>query len=167
MNIEIKKVPLNQKPVLKRIFQLYLYDFNTYYDDDVDRFGLFKYPMLDKYWTNRGRFPFLIYADKKIAGFVLVNNHSYLSKSRSGKSIAEFFVMPKYRGKDIGKTVAFSIFDMFPGKWEVSETHKNIPAQKFWRKVINEYTRGDFKETSLDDNRWRGPIQSFDSGQAG
>jgi len=29
--------------------------------------------------------------------------------------------------------------------------------------VIADYTRGDFRETIFDDERWRGPVQSFRS----
>ncbi len=33
---------------------------------------------------------------------------------------------------------------MHKGGWEVSQWSKNIPAQKFWRAVIDEYTSSDF-----------------------
>ena len=36
---------------------------------------------------------------------------------------------------------------------------KNLPAQKFWKKEISEYTNGNFKEIKQQD--WDGPIQVF------
>jgi len=161
MDIKIEKVPRAKKRVLARLMQLYLYDFNEFYNDDVSRYGLFEYKMLDKYWSEPNRHPFIVYVDGMIAGFVLVSAHSYLKANKGGMSIAEFFIMPKYRRKGVGKHVAFHIFDMFPGRWEVSETKKNIPAQKFWRSVIGEYTNGKYEGIFLDDGRWQGPIQSF------
>ena len=52
--------------------------------------------------------------------------------------------MKKYRQRGVGKTVAVMIFDMFPGGWEISQWTKNVSAQKFWRKVVEEYTNGKY-----------------------
>jgi predicted acetyltransferase len=163
MIVQIKEASIEQKPILERLMQLYLYDFSEIEGGDVNRDGLFEYKYLDSYWTESGRFPFLIYVDDKIAGFVLVNSHTYLQKRGEGKSIAEFFVMRKYRKQGIGKMVAFHIFDRFPGKWEVQQTKRNVVAQRFWRNVIGEYTGSKFAETILDSESWHGPIQSFDN----
>ena len=163
MVIQVKEASIEQKPVFERLYQLYLYDFSEFEGSDVNRDGLFEYKYLDYYWTEPDRFPFLIYVDDKIAGFVFVNSHSYLHEQGESKVIAEFFVMRKYRKQGIGKTVAFRIFDRFPGKWEVQQTTTNVAAQRFWRSVIDEYTSGNFTETILDNESWHGPIQSFDN----
>lgn len=36
------------------------------------------------------------------------------------------------------------IFDMFPGGWEISQWSNNVPAQKFWEKIVVEYTNGKY-----------------------
>jgi predicted acetyltransferase len=77
--------------------------------------------------------------------------------------IEEFFVMRKYRHKGVGEYVAHHLFDRFPGVWEVSEMVQNVPAQAFWRKVIDRYTGGRFIEVTLDSELWRGPVQVFRS----
>jgi len=143
--------------------QLYQYDFSEIEGGDLNRDGLFEYKYLDSYWTESGRFPFLIYVDDMIAGFVLVNSPIHLQKKGEAKSIAEFFVMRKYRKQGIGKMVAFHIFDRFPGKWEVQQTKRNVNAQRFWRGIIGEYAKDNFAETILDNEVWHGPIQSFDN----
>lgn len=48
---------------------------------------------------------------------------------------------------------------MFSGTWEVAQTAENIPAQKFWRKVVLEYSGGLFEEITRTD--WNGFIQRF------
>lgn len=164
MTVEVKKASVRHKPILERLMQLYLYDFSEIEGGDLNRKGLFEYKYLDSYWTQSGRFPFLIYVDDKTAGFVLVSSHTYLHKKGQAKPVAEFFVMRKYRRQGVGKTVAFRIFDKFPGKWEVQETKRNLTAQRFWRLVIDEYTHDNFTETILDNKAWHGPIQSFDNG---
>lgn len=57
-------------------------------------------------------------------------------------SIAEFFILRKYRRQGIAKEAAFKVFDMFKGNWSVSWLEKNLPAKTFWTKVILEYSDG-------------------------
>jgi predicted acetyltransferase len=67
--------------------------------------------------------------------------------------------MKKYRKAGVGKAAANTVFNMFKGEWKVAEIEANFPAQKFWRKVIGEYTDGKFEE--VRENSWDGPIQVF------
>jgi len=102
----------------------------------------------------------------RLAGFVLVMHYNYFTGEHAADCpwvIAEFFVMRKYRRQGVGRAAAFQVFDRFPGRWEVAEITSNVGAQAFWRKVIGEYTGGDFAETVLDDESWHGPVQSFDN----
>ena len=74
-------------------------------------------------------------------------------------SIAEFFILRKYRRQGIGQIVAHRIFDMFPGKWRVAQEERNFPAQAFWRKVVSRYTNGQFRE--MQDDNWKGLVLEF------
>lgn len=89
--------------------------------------------------------------NNKLAGFVLVNSVSCLNRKDITHSIAEFFIMRKWRRKGIGKATAFELFNKLPGKWEVSQERKNKNAQIFWRSIINEYTQGSYEEFKTDD----------------
>lgn len=53
-------------------------------------------------------------------------------------------VRKKYRQKGVGKVAVMKIFDMFHGGWEISQWINNLPAPKFWGKVIAEYTNGKY-----------------------
>ncbi len=143
--------------------QLYLYEFSEMQSADLNADGLYEYEYLDSYWSEPDRYPFLIYVDGCIAGFILVNSYTVLERDGEAKSIAEFFVVRKYRRQGIGKSAAFGMFGMFPGKWEVRQIQPNVPAQRFWREVIGEYTGGRFRETFLNTETWRGPVQRFDN----
>ncbi len=155
MKIKIKAAPLNKKPVLRHLMELYKYDFTEFDPEDVNEHGLYGYKYLDHYWTEEGRRPFLITVDDKYAGFALIREH----QDPDYFAIAEFFIMKKYRKRGIGKLVAFHLFDLLEGDWEVAEMEENLPAQVFWRKVIQEYTSGTFKEIRKDN--WDGPVQFF------
>ncbi|MEJ8546309.1 GNAT family N-acetyltransferase [Brevibacillus borstelensis] len=153
MNIALKKAALEEKTVIRNLLELYNHDFSECMDLDVDEQGQYGYPYLDEYWTDQDRFPFLIQADGKWAGFVLVRKITdEHSRTACYYSIAEFFIMRKFRRSGLGKTIAHQIFRMFPGNWEVFWLAANLPAQQFWRKTISEYTAGDYQEKEADGN---------------
>ena len=77
--------------------------------------------------------------------------------------MAEFFILRKYRKRGVGRQVAFHVFDLFYGCWEIHQVHTNIVAQKFWRRVIGAYTENNYIETVMEDKDWMGIIQSFDN----
>ena len=74
-------------------------------------------------------------------------------------SMAEFFIMQKYRREGIGKEAARQLFTLHKGDWQVHQRENNIPAQEFWRKVINKYTDGQFSERLESGRR----VQNFRS----
>ena len=165
MRIEILPSSIEDKPLIRQMMEFYFYDFSEFNGADLDPHGCFGYGHLDHYWTEPGRDPFLVRVDGKLAGFVLVYQHTYLPGNDG--SIAEFFILRKYRRLGVGRKVAFYIFDYFRGRWEIQETAANLSAQQFWRKVINEYTAGRFEETILDNDQWKGPVQYFDNRPGG
>ena len=80
--------------------------------------------------------------------------------SRS-RSIADFFVLRRYRRQGVGRTAAMLLFDRFPGAWEVSSGADNVPGHVFWRGVVDHYTGGHYAETWIQTPNWRGPVESF------
>ncbi|MDN3449427.1 GNAT family N-acetyltransferase [Planococcus sp. APC 3906] len=162
MKLEILQPTVDQKYILRNLMELYQYDFSEFENEDVNEDGVYGYRHLNNYWTTPGHFPFLIKVDGNLAGFALVREiASSDTHSSSYFKICEFFIMKKYRKEGIGKKSAFYLFDFFPGAWEVAEIETNLPAQRFWRKVISEYTDNNFLEVQKDN--WHGPIQLFTS----
>lgn len=162
MKLELLQPTIEQKSVLRNLMELYQYDFSEFESEDVNAEGLYGYKHLDNYWTIPGHFPFLIKVDGKLAGFALVREIASVDPHRSSYfKISEFFIMKNYRKEGIGKQAAFYLFDFFPGTWEVAEIETNLPAQRFWRKVISEYTDSNYSEIRKDN--WHGPIQVFTS----
>src|SRR5262249_11253970 len=114
---------------------------------DVEDDGAFTIPAsLGSYWEGPDaseRFPFLIRADGRLAGFALVRR---IDTNPATYDMGEFFVLRRYRRTGIGGTAARELFDRFAGAWQVRELPANMSAQAFWRRVIDEYVRGDFTE---------------------
>ncbi len=165
MKIDVSQASIDDKPLIQRMMELYQYDFTEFENSDLDSHGCFGYPWLDHYWSEKGRYPFVVRVDGKLAGFVLVNQQTYLPDSEW--AVSEFFIMRKYRGHGVGKAVAFSVFDRFRGKWEVHEVECNAPSQHFWRRVISDYTGGKYSEVHLDSESSKGLIQCFENGEKG
>ena len=160
MKIEICPAAAEEKEILWRLLQLYLYDFSEFDAADPDETGCFPYGYFERYWDEPERFPFFIRVEGRRAGLVLVRQ---FETSERGKvtNLAEFFVMKKYRRLGVGRSAAFQLFDRFPGAWQVEQIEANTPAQAFWRKVIAEYSDGAYKETCADNFGWFGPRQIF------
>ena len=156
MNPQLTKASAQQKDVIKNLMQLYMYDFSEFIQSDVEEDGLFAaYSNLDDYWKeDYNRFPYLLQKEEKYAGFILVRFID--SEQRKYFSIAEFFVMKKYRRQGIGKEVAKQIFNLHRGAWEVFQKESNKPAQLFWKRVIDEYTQGKFSERFENGRRTQG-----------
>lgn len=163
MSIEVTTAIEAEKPILRNLMELYLYDFSEFDGADPGPDGLYGYPYFDNYWQEEDRHPFLVRKNGKLAGFVLVTRYNYLSGEPDHWVIAEYFVMRKYRSGGVGEHVARQIFDLFPGEWQVGQIRENASATVFWRKVIQRYTGGKYQEVSLDNERWRGPVQLFRS----
>ena len=161
MHIEVIPASLDDKPLLQRMLELYEYDFSEFEGTDLDSHGCFGYPFLDLYWQEETRYPFIIRVDGKLAGFVLVNQKTYLAESTW--AVSEFFIMRKYRRKGVGKAAAFFIFNRFPGKWEVHELQNNTESPRFWREIISEYIDGRFSEIQWHGELSERPIQCFDN----
>lgn len=159
VNFKLIRASEEYKDVLKNLMQFYIYDFSEYVNCDVEEDGLFgAYPSLEDYWKEENhRFPYVIRKDGKYVGFVLVRLIE--SEERNYFSIAEFFIMRKYRREGIGKAVAKQIFNLHKGHWEVYQKESNKPAQPFWNRIIDEHTKGQFKERSEDGKR----IQDFEN----
>jgi predicted acetyltransferase len=151
--------PLKEKPVLENLMHLYLYDFTEFTGDDTDEQGRFIDEHLEKYWIEPNRFPLLFKFDGHYAGFALVRDVPDVATGEVIHIMSEFFVLRKYRGQNMGRLVATQIFNNIPGRWYVAQEEKNIPAQIFWRKVIDEYTGGQYQEFVEDESNR--PYQMF------
>ncbi len=140
--IRLDKVLLEEKELLFRLLQFALYDGSLYNTNKIGEDGLFPYKWFDNYFTDDDRDAFFIREDDKIVGFVMINQ--FMKKCDNGHSVAEFLVLPEYRRNHIGKKVAYLVFEMFPGNWEVEPIEESNEACRFWENVVVNYTNNKF-----------------------
>ncbi len=144
MTIQVDLVPIGEKEVLKNLLEKYDYEFSQYDNRDVGPLGLYGYDYLDHYWVEENRWPFFIKVDGKLAGFMMVNDYPEVVKGTQ-YTMAEFFVMYKYRSRGVGKVAAGYAFDRFKGAWQLKRHPKNESSVHFWNKVVSQYTSGKYQ----------------------
>jgi len=88
---------------------------------------------------------YYLFIDDRPAGFAI----RAIIDGRS--DVAEFFILPCYRKKGLGKELAFAIFDLFPGPWQVRQIPTAKEAIVFWRAIIGEYTHKNYTEDQTHD----------------
>lgn len=153
--VSIHRVLSDEKHTLQNMLELYCYDFTEFCDFDLDKDGLYGYP-LNKYWNDPEHYAYFIKYTEKLAGFALVDNIKN-QEDNLQRNMKEFFILKKYRRHNLGTTAAELIFNALPGHWRIHQIEKNHPAISFWRKVVAKNTCGEYKE-HFDDNK---VIQKF------
>lgn len=135
---------------LERMFQLFAHDTSEFGGRDIGDDGLND---IKDYTTKPNYKTHFIRIEDKLAGFVVIQFDKNINYLR------HFFIIRKYRKKQIGLNSAVKVFDKYPGNWRVSTMDFNIPAIKFWEKVLKSYTNNKFIVMRRKDNR--GPQYEF------
>jgi predicted acetyltransferase len=149
MDIIIEPVKREEKEILRNLLEKYRYEFSQYDDTDVNDIGLYGYDYLDNYWTENNRFPFFIRVNKKLAGFIMINDYPEV-KIETKYTLSEFFIMYKYRRQGIGKYVVSYVFTKFRGKWQLKYHPRNETSKIFWTKTVGEYTNDKYELITND-----------------
>jgi predicted acetyltransferase len=59
--------------------------------------------------------------------------------------VAEFYIAPQHRRRGAGKSVAQQLFGRFGPLWEICCQSGDLPAPRFWTRVIDDYTGDEFR----------------------
>ena len=128
---------------LANLLQLYQYDFSEIEPSDVASDGRFH--QLDDVAFQHA---YLVYAGGQLAGFALVGRDaSHAVDGATVWSMAEFFILRRYRRASVGTRAARLVIERHPGTWEITQTPHNGGALAFWRRALVPYA---FEERSFD-----------------
>lgn len=147
---KIKLIPaaLKDYPVIQNMGLFYVYDMSEYLGDEdgwqIPEDGLYECIDFKKYWQTDDSFPFLVRHENELAGFVIIDKKG--SEAEIDFNVAQFFILRKFKGKGIGRYVAYQCFDKFKGIWEVMVIPGNTGAYSFWKSIIKKYTADNFEE---------------------
>jgi predicted acetyltransferase len=153
--MEIKDIRLQlatraEETPLANLLELYLHDMSEAFPIRISEQGRFGYAWLPTYWAEPDlRFPYLIWSDQGLMGFVLTTIGSPVSDDPQALDVAEFFVLRRFRRSRVGSTAIKMLWDQRPGHWVVRVSEGNAGGGGFWPMVVREYTDGDFIERQV------------------
>jgi predicted acetyltransferase len=151
-------------PVLSNLLELYAHDLSDVFALELGADGRFGYQKLPLYWSeSEHRFPFLIRAGTRLAGFALVTRGSPASEDPNDFDIAEFFILRRHRRLGVGRRAAFLLWNRFAARWIVRVSEGNQQGLRFWANVVAEYTSSMAVETSREGSPHAWRVFSFNS----
>lgn len=136
----LEKVEKDKENILKNLLEYYLYDFNVFYEDDLNENGRFEFVETSNYILKDNYEAFFIKVNNNYAGFILINNKTQFAKQPATR-IEEFWIMPKYRKGLFAFRVLQYVFSMYGGEKEFLILMEN----KRWLKVIDYWIRKNYK----------------------
>ncbi|QSF47161.1 hypothetical protein [Paenibacillus tianjinensis] len=163
MNLTVEPAEQHEAHIIKNLYPLYLHDLSGHYGFTegtvMNPHGIFEdepeirtlaqqYDVQNIWWEKPGiLFPFLFKAGSVPAGFALIATPPHCAKGVDF-FVNEFFVLLPFRGTGLAAQAALRVFERFAGVWELytNPATKNITGQKFWRKTVAGYTKGDYHE---------------------
>lgn len=141
--IELLPADQQDKPIVQNLGRFYVYEFTGFTGWRCGEDGLYGCRDLSGYWDTGH--PYLLRVADELAGFAIVDRAA--GDDEIDYYIAEFFVLARFQRRGVGRFAAHTLFDRFPGRWEVAQLPGYQRAIRFWRTVIDEYTQGHFEET--------------------
>jgi len=152
MKVELVAAEASDRERLENLLELYIHDMSEILGSTPGEDGRFGYRGLDGYWSDPGRHPFLVRADGRLAGFVLVSRGSQVSGDAAVLDVTEFFVVRGLRRSGVGRAAALSVFSSFDGTWEVRVMQRNTGALRFWEETVR-----SFAGQAFETEAWRSP----------
>ncbi|MBI4301000.1 MAG: GNAT family N-acetyltransferase [Chloroflexi bacterium] len=143
----VERAAIGDKAIIRNLLQLYLYEFTEFHDVPMSKNGEYDYLYLDCYWTEKKRHPYLFFRRGELAGFALVR------EEEEHYSIAEFFVLRKFRQRGLGLACATDIIGRHKGKWKIEFLDANGNVGKFWGRVASNVANGEVEEGKIDNAR--------------
>jgi predicted acetyltransferase len=144
-----KLVPatLADYPTIQNMGRFYVYDMSRecgphYPGWECPADGLFECRDLKRFFEPPAHAYFVKVGDE-IAGFALINKHEILDVDFY---MSQFFILAKFQRQGISHAMAQASFRAHPGRWSVGVIPQNKRALHFWRKVIGDFTSGNYIE---------------------
>lgn len=163
--VRLERGEPHQRAALDNLVQLYIHDFTDFLAPDrkpgVGEDGRFAELIdLDRYWTDADRSVWFIRVGDALAGFALLDRTSHCARSVD-HNMGEYFVVRTFRRAGIGAQAAIDLIKMHAGQWEIAVGARNLPALKFWPRVVAAANAAKIETLAGDGIAWTGPITRF------
>lgn len=132
---------------VRPLFDQYMWHMKQYYEiDDVPAWIGRANEYYDLYRTDTDRIVYVAVMDDELSGFALINSVCFFNET--GRSIAEFYIVPEKHNNGYGRELAEFAFEQHPGQWEIRVTSRNKGAFIFWSKILVQYMGENFSVQS-------------------
>ncbi|RJG36865.1 GNAT family N-acetyltransferase [Motilimonas pumila] len=143
--MKIVKVDDTHRHVYANLYQGYAAEFSKIIDDKPNPDGTFDIdPKPEGSVTG-----YLLYLEGIPAALTAIDE-----KTPKGYEICDFYVLPCFRNKKVGKRFISILFQRLGGAWEIKQVAGAEHALKFWREVVGDYTDGHYIEDVFEDAKW-------------
>ncbi|RLA39919.1 MAG: hypothetical protein DRR06_18315 [Gammaproteobacteria bacterium] len=140
MTIKLSLVPSDQKSQLGEYLDRYLVEHSQYKEIQNGPLSAAEYIYFPEYWREEGRYPYFIYRDSEIVGFILIR--TVFRDEGSFLQVSEFYILPEYRRAGVGIEAVSLLWQKLPGFWELHVLGNNSSAKVFWTKCCNAFAKG-------------------------
>jgi len=140
--IELLAAHRDELPIIENLMQFYMHDFSEWLPLKIAEHGFFSIHLKDDYWRNPATLPFLIRVDGELAGFVIVDDDTHIAGAEH--NIGFFFLARRFRGQGVAQFVVSALLSRLPGQWQIFHIDANLPAQRFWARLIPALSAGKF-----------------------
>ena len=141
--IQIISATISDYPIIQNLARFYVYDRSGFMGWGCEQDGMFECIDFKNYFTDSNCKAFVVKVEGELAGFVLLDKEQ-ITDLEADWNMGEFFIIAKFQGKGIADYVAREIFKNHPGKWSAATMPENLKAKKFWHKIIDSQTNGNF-----------------------
>ncbi|MDQ0897396.1 GNAT family N-acetyltransferase [Paenibacillus sp. V4I7] len=153
MELLIDKVDSDRKEILRNLMTLFLHDLSEFIEGinlNSDN-GLFEFDVLDMFFDKEGLSPFFISLNGRPIGFILLQSGPYSNQEYADYVLNSFFILRSQRRKGIGKLACNKFFEMYPGRYAISQAQTNTPALKFWKSVYESNGVMPYEKEEIED----------------
>ncbi len=99
-------------------------------------------------WVDKEHDGYLLYVEGVVSDFAIKGIES------GRHDIAEFYIIPKKRGSNLGELFAHEIFRMYKGEWQARQIEGAHLSRDFCRKAICSFTDNNYSESTVEDAYW-------------
>lgn len=142
--MELVEITKQNLDIYLNLAQAYEAEFSRYTDKQPNQDGLFTPDTIPL----KPFCGYLLYDDNAPSGFCV------LDLTKLVYDIREFYIIPVKRKQTLGQQLALTIFERFPGQWQIRQLESATQATSFWRKVVGRVTNNQFFEDSIPDKEW-------------
>lgn len=165
MAVELDEAGPGERGIVAALLDEYLHELAGHREVAVGAIDSRSYPYLDAYFSELGRYPFLIRREGTVVGFVLIRAPA--STRRAVWEVAEFYVTPASRRVGIGREAMAATWRRFPGAWELQVHARNTVALRFWASCVETSTQEPPQVTEVEAEDGKRFQLNFHVGHAG